>query len=69
MTYVQTLWGDQRQGLLRESAGGYIGARTARCHSSGVEHFIGNEEVLGSIPSDSTIGLPMSGLATGASLV
>ena len=28
--------------------------RGFRCHSSGVEHFIGNEEVLGSIPSDST---------------
>jgi hypothetical protein len=37
-------------------------AETARrCHSSGVEHFIGNEEVLGSIPSDSTSGVETEG--------
>ncbi len=40
--------------LLPVWGGGIIGRHRVCCHSSGVEHFIGNEEVQGSIPCDST---------------
>ncbi len=46
----------------------YRRAAEMRCHSSGVEHFIGNEEVQGSIPCDSTTWR-MKGCAQVAQLV
>ncbi len=51
---LYTLFAGRQARWLPECCPGDIGGASRGCHSSGVEHFIGNEEVQGSIPCDST---------------